>query len=62
MNVEWVMAYQAGLPGINLEIIKSRGTEFEAYVGAVQVGLARDYAPMTAIMLRGFRLRLARHG
>ncbi len=54
-----LMAYQAGMPGIDLGFIKRRGKEFDAYIGAVQAGLSRDNAPMTAIMLRGLRRALA---
>jgi cell filamentation protein len=34
-----LMAYQAGLPGIDFGFIGSRGKQFEAYVGAIQAGV-----------------------
>lgn len=49
-----LMALQAGLPLLDFSGI--RGKTRDAYFAAVQVGLARDYAPMEAI----FRAVLAR--
>jgi cell filamentation protein len=55
-----LMAYQAGMPGIDFGFIGSRGKEFERYVAAVQAGLNNDYAPMTAIVLRALNRALRR--
>jgi cell filamentation protein len=55
-----MMAYQAGMPGINFGFIGSRGKEFVGYVSAVQAGLNDNYAPMTAIVLRALRRALRR--
>ena len=57
-----VMAYQAGLPGIDMAFIKRRGREFEAYIAAVQEGSSGNCASMTAIVLRGLRRALASLG
>ncbi len=56
-----MMAYQAGMPGIDFGFIGSRGKEFDGYVGAVQAGLKDNYAPMTAIVLRALTLALKRN-
>ena len=47
-----LMAYQAGLPGLDFSFIGSRGKEFENYVAAIQAGVDNNYRPMTAIMKR----------
>jgi cell filamentation protein len=57
-----LMAYQAGLPGIDFSFIKSRGKEFDGYVSAIQQGVRKDYAPMTGIVLRALRGALGRAG
>jgi cell filamentation protein len=55
-----MMAYQAGMPGIDFGFIGSRGKEFDGYVGAVQAGLDDNDAPMTAIVLRALKRALTR--
>jgi cell filamentation protein len=55
-----MMAYQAGMPGIDFGFIGARGKEFDRYVGAVQAGLDDNYAPMTAIVLRALKRALKR--
>lgn len=45
-------AYQAGMPGLDLGFIGSRGKEFDRYVAAIHAGVRMDYSPMTAIMKR----------
>lgn len=57
-----VMAYQAGLLGIDLGFIKRRGREFEACIAAMQAGSSGNDASMTAIMLRGLRRALSSLG
>jgi cell filamentation protein len=46
-----LMAYQAGLPGIDFGFIGSRGKEFNRYIAAIQHGLERDYSFMQEIVL-----------
>ena len=50
-----LLAYQAGLPGIDFGFIGSRGKQFVAYVGAIQAGLDRDYRQMRDIVLKALR-------
>lgn len=57
-----LMAYQAGLPGIDFSFIKSRGKELEGYVSAIQRGVKKDYAPMARIVLRALHTALRRTG
>ena len=47
-----LMAYQAGMPGLDFGFIGSRGREFERYISAIHAGVREDYHPMTAIMNR----------
>lgn len=53
--VATLMAYQAGLPGIDFGFIGGRGKEFEKYVGAIQEGVKGNYDPMKEIILRALR-------
>lgn len=55
-----LMAYQAGLPGLDFGFIGSRGKEFQAYVTAIHAGVRKDYKPMQAIMLRAIKRALRR--
>lgn len=57
-----LMAYQAGLPGIDFSFIGSKGKELEMYIGAVQAALTQNYEPMRGIILRALRLALRRAG
>jgi cell filamentation protein len=47
-----LMAYQAGMPGLDFGFIGSRGREFDQYISAIHAGVKEDYRPMTAIMNR----------
>ena len=47
-----LMAYQAGMPGLDFSFIGSRGKEFDRYVSAIHAGVKGEYNPMTAIMKR----------
>lgn len=47
-----LMAYQAGLAGLDFGFIGGRGKEFDRYVAAIHAGLEENYKPMTAIMMR----------
>src|SRR5207249_1859274 len=40
-----LMAYQAGMPGIDFSFIGSRGREFEKYIEAVHAAVKRNYEP-----------------
>jgi cell filamentation protein len=51
-----LLAYQAGMPGIDFSFIKSRGKEFEKYVHAIHAALNDDYLPMKDIIKRGLVL------
>jgi cell filamentation protein len=53
-----LMAYQAGLPGLNFGFIGSRGKTFDEYVRAIQAGVKRNYGPMTKIVLEAIRRAL----
>ena len=55
-----IMAYQAGLPGIDFGFIGGRGKEYDRYTAAVRAGVRNDYAPMTAIVLRALTRALRR--
>ncbi len=55
-----LMAYQAGLPGIDFGFIGSRGLEFAKYASAVQSALTRRVKPMERIVLRALRRALRR--
>jgi cell filamentation protein len=55
-----LMAYQAGLPGIDFGFIGSSGKEFDAYIHAVQEGINDNYEPMTTIILRALNKALSR--
>jgi cell filamentation protein len=55
-----LMAYQAGLPGIDFSFIGSRGKEFDRYIKAIQLGLNRDYALMQEIVLQALKRALRR--
>ena len=47
-----LMAYQAGMAGLDFGFIGSRGKEFDGYVSAIHAGLKENYRPMAAIMKR----------
>lgn len=55
-----LMAYQAGLAGLDFSFIKSRGKEFDRYVAAIHAGLDADYAPMEEIIMRAITGALKR--
>jgi cell filamentation protein len=55
-----LMAYQAGLPGIDFSFIGSRGKEFDRYVKAIQLGLNRDYVLMQEIVYQAIQRGLRR--
>jgi cell filamentation protein len=57
-----LMAYQAGMPGLDFGFIGSRGGEFDRYVAAIHAGLSENYRPMATIMRRAITraLRKAR--
>ncbi len=55
-----LMAYQAGLPGLDFGFIGSRGKQFDAYVAAIQAGIRKDYKPMHNIMLKAIKRALRR--
>jgi cell filamentation protein len=57
-----LMAYQAGMPGLDFGFIGSRGREFDRYVSAIHAGVKENYRPMAAIMKRALSraLRKAR--
>jgi len=53
-----LMAYQAGMPGIDFWFIGSRGKEFQGYVRAIQHAIHTNYKPMQSIVERGLRRAL----
>lgn len=53
--VATLMAYQAGLPGIDFSFIGGRGKEFQKYIRAIQEDVRKNYDPMTEIVLRALR-------
>jgi cell filamentation protein len=53
-----LMAYQAGLPGIDFGFIRSRGKEFDRYISAIQAGLRQNYKPMQQIILKALKRAL----
>lgn len=55
-----LMAYQAGLPGIDFGFVKSRGREFSLYAAAVQSALSGNLRPMEGIVLRALQRALRR--
>jgi cell filamentation protein len=57
-----LMAYQAGLPGLDFGFIGSRGREFGRYVAAIHAGLIENYRPMAEIMKRAITRALRRVG
>lgn len=58
--VATLMAYQAGLPGMDFGFVRSRGREFDLYAAAVQAALSGDLKPMEGIVLRALRRALRR--
>lgn len=50
-----LMAYQAGLPGIDFGFVGSKGREFARYASAVQSALTGKIKPMERIVLRALR-------
>ena len=60
--VATLMAYQAGLPGIDFSFIGGRGKEFRRYVAGIQKGVGKNYTLMTEIVLRALRRALRRAG
>lgn len=60
--VATLMAYQAGLPGIDFSFIGGRGKEFRKYVAAIQKGVGKNYTLMTEIVLRALRRALRKAG
>jgi cell filamentation protein len=60
--VATLMAYQAGLPGIDFSFIGGRGKEFRKYVAGIQKGVGKNYTLMTEIVLRALRRALRRAG
>lgn len=55
-----LMAYQAGLAGLDFGFIGGRGKEFDRYVASIHAGLEENYKPMTAIMMRAISGALRR--
>ncbi len=47
-----LMAYQAGMPGLDFGFIGGRGREFNRYIAAIHAALTENYRPMTVIMRR----------
>lgn len=60
--VATLMAYQAGLPGIDFSFIGGRGKEFRKYDAAIQNGVGKNYTLMTEIVLRALRRALRKAG
>lgn len=55
-----LMAYQAGLPGLDFSFIGSKGKSFNQYVKAIQAGLDRNYGAMEEIILKAIKFALKR--
>jgi cell filamentation protein len=55
-----LMAYQAGLPGIDFGFVGSRGREFSRYTSAVQSALSGKFELMERIVLRALHRALRR--
>ncbi|MBK8549856.1 MAG: Fic family protein [Ignavibacteria bacterium] len=53
-----LMAYQAGLPGIDFSFIKTKGKEFDNYIKAVEDGMDQNYVTMKLIIKKGINLSL----
>jgi cell filamentation protein len=58
--VATLMAYQAGLPGMDFGFVRSRGREFDLYAAAVQAAMSGKLEPMEGIVLRALRRALRR--
>ena len=55
-----LMAYQAGMPGLDFGFIGSRGKSFNEYVTAIQAGMDRKYEAMQKIILKAIKRALKR--
>lgn len=55
-----IMAYQAGLSGLDFSFIKNKGKEFESYISAIHEGMNQNYIPMQKIILKAIKLSIGR--
>jgi len=55
-----IMAYQAGLSGLDFSFIKNRGKQFESYISAIHEGMKQNYIPMQKIILKAIKLSIGK--